>query len=122
MNRLLAERGILSSLASVGYIRILERKRLCFDNAATMAHAIPTGSGNTLPDRMTRQEQAFSQLMDRLGNLLAGYVLMNNLGKIKAISAVLRKHMRSVDATLDSLRKTCQLPRKLFLVLGKRCR
>ncbi|KAL3534247.1 hypothetical protein ACH5RR_002708 [Cinchona calisaya] len=70
-----------------------------------MAHDIPTGSGNSIPERMTRQEQAFSQLMERLGDLPAGYVLMSYLREIKAISAVLREHMRTVDATLDSLRQ-----------------
>ncbi|KAL3507798.1 hypothetical protein ACH5RR_033180 [Cinchona calisaya] len=70
-----------------------------------MAHDIPTDSGNSLPERMTRQEQAFSQLMERLGELPAGYVLMADLHEIKAISTVLREHMRTVDATLDSLRQ-----------------
>ncbi|KAL3506691.1 hypothetical protein ACH5RR_032073 [Cinchona calisaya] len=41
--------------------------------------------------------------MDRLGDLPTGYVLMNDLREIKAISAFLREHMRTVDATLDSL-------------------
>ncbi|KAL3518411.1 hypothetical protein ACH5RR_021000 [Cinchona calisaya] len=68
-----------------------------------MAHDIPTGSGNTLPEWMTRQEQAFSQLMDWLGDLPVGYVLMNDLREINAISAVLREHMRTVDATIDFL-------------------
>ncbi|KAL3535011.1 hypothetical protein ACH5RR_003472 [Cinchona calisaya] len=70
-----------------------------------MAHDITTSSGNSLPERMTRQEQAFSQLMKRLGDLPAGYVLMSDLRELKAISAVLREHMRTVDATLDSLRQ-----------------
>ncbi|KAL3518612.1 hypothetical protein ACH5RR_021201 [Cinchona calisaya] len=60
-----------------------------------MAHDIPTGSGNSIPERMTRQEQAFSQLMERLGDLPAGYTLMADLREIKAISAVLREHMRT---------------------------
>ncbi|KAL3529612.1 hypothetical protein ACH5RR_008934 [Cinchona calisaya] len=68
-----------------------------------MAHDIPTGGGNTLLERITHQEQALSQLMDRLGDLLVGYILMNDLREIKAISTVLKKHMRTVDATLDSL-------------------
>ncbi|KAL3534812.1 hypothetical protein ACH5RR_003273 [Cinchona calisaya] len=59
-----------------------------------MAHDIPTGSGNSILERMTRQEQAFSQLMERLGDLPAGYTLMADLREIKAISAVLREHMR----------------------------
>ncbi|KAL3501550.1 hypothetical protein ACH5RR_035999 [Cinchona calisaya] len=42
-----------------------------------MAHDIPTGNSNTLPKRMTRLEQVFSQLMDWLGDLPVGYVLMN---------------------------------------------
>ncbi|KAL3523012.1 hypothetical protein ACH5RR_015846 [Cinchona calisaya] len=70
-----------------------------------MAHDLPTGSGNTLPKRMTRLEQAFSQFLDRLGDLPVDYIPMNELREIKAISAVLRKHMRTVDATLDSLRQ-----------------
>ncbi|KAL3510366.1 hypothetical protein ACH5RR_029767 [Cinchona calisaya] len=70
-----------------------------------MAHDIPTGSGNTLPERMTCQEQAFSQLMDRLGDLPASYVLMHDLREIKEISAILREHMRTVDATIDFLRQ-----------------
>ncbi|KAL3499768.1 hypothetical protein ACH5RR_038861 [Cinchona calisaya] len=70
-----------------------------------MAHDIPTGSGNSIPERMTRQEQPFSHLMERLGDLPAGYTLMADLSGIKAISAVLREHMRTVDATLDSLRQ-----------------
>ncbi|KAL3537704.1 hypothetical protein ACH5RR_001070 [Cinchona calisaya] len=70
-----------------------------------MAHDIPTDSGNTLSKRMNRQEQAFSQLMDMLGDLPSSYVLMNDLREIKAILAVLREHMRIVDATLDSLRQ-----------------
>ncbi|KAL3504475.1 hypothetical protein ACH5RR_034316 [Cinchona calisaya] len=44
-----------------------------------MAHDIPMGSGNSIPERMTRQEQAFSQLMERLGDLPAGYTLMADL-------------------------------------------
>ncbi|KAL3525192.1 hypothetical protein ACH5RR_013564 [Cinchona calisaya] len=80
-----------------------------------MAHDIPTGSGNSIPKRMTRQEQAFSQLMERLGDLPAGYVLMADLREIKAISAVLREHMRTVDATLDSLRQD-------FFVTGREVR
>ncbi|KAL3502562.1 hypothetical protein ACH5RR_037011 [Cinchona calisaya] len=70
-----------------------------------MTHDIPTSSGNTLSKRMTRHKQAFSQLMDQLGDLPSGYVLMNDLRQIKAISAVLREHMHTVDATLDSLRQ-----------------
>ncbi|KAL3534813.1 hypothetical protein ACH5RR_003274 [Cinchona calisaya] len=70
-----------------------------------MAHDIPTGSGNSIPERMTRQEQAFSQLMERLGDLAAGYTLIADLREIKAISAVLREHMQTVDTTLDSLRQ-----------------
>ncbi|KAL3530276.1 hypothetical protein ACH5RR_009598 [Cinchona calisaya] len=70
-----------------------------------MAHDIPTGSDNTLPQRMTCQEQAFSQLMDWLDGLPVCYNLMTNLREIKAISVVLREHMRTVDATLDSLRQ-----------------
>ncbi|KAL3520295.1 hypothetical protein ACH5RR_018444 [Cinchona calisaya] len=62
---------------------------------------------------MNRQEQAFSQLMDWLGDLPSGYVLINNLGEIKAISAILREHMRTVDATLDSLRQDLSLKLKL---------
>ncbi|KAL3497957.1 hypothetical protein ACH5RR_040689 [Cinchona calisaya] len=54
---------------------------------------------------MTRQEQAFSQLMDRLGDLSVGYILMNDLREIKAISAILREHMQTMNATLDSLRQ-----------------
>ncbi|KAL3534028.1 hypothetical protein ACH5RR_007549 [Cinchona calisaya] len=77
-----------------------------------MAHDIPTGSGNTLSKRMTRLEQAFSQLMDRLGDLPVGYVLMNELHEIKAISAILREHMRTVDATLDSLRQDLVVTKK----------
>ncbi|KAL3504083.1 hypothetical protein ACH5RR_033924 [Cinchona calisaya] len=71
-----------------------------------MAHDIPTGSGNSILERMNRQEQAFSQLMERLGDLPAGYVLVADLREIKAISTVLREHIRMVDATLDSLRAT----------------
>ncbi|KAL3520637.1 hypothetical protein ACH5RR_018786 [Cinchona calisaya] len=78
-----------------------------------MAHDIPTGSGNSLPERMTRQEQAFSQLMTGLGDLPTGYVLMTDLREIKAISAVLRKHMRMVDATLDSLRQDLSVTKKV---------
>ncbi|KAL3534859.1 hypothetical protein ACH5RR_003320 [Cinchona calisaya] len=74
-----------------------------------MAHDIPTGSGNSIPKRMTCQGQAFSQLMERLGDLPAGYTLMADLREIKAISAVLREHMRTVDATLDSLRQDLAL-------------
>ncbi|KAL3498151.1 hypothetical protein ACH5RR_040883 [Cinchona calisaya] len=62
---------------------------------------------------MTRQEQAFSQLMDRLGDLPDGYVSMNNLLEIKAISAVLREHMRTVDATLDSWRQDLSVTKKV---------
>ncbi|KAL3530532.1 hypothetical protein ACH5RR_009854 [Cinchona calisaya] len=68
-----------------------------------MAHDIPMGVGNTIPERMTRQEQALSQLLDRLGDLPVGYFLMNDLREKKAISAVLREHMRTVDACLESL-------------------
>ncbi|KAL3520061.1 hypothetical protein ACH5RR_018210 [Cinchona calisaya] len=68
-----------------------------------MAHDILTGSGNTLLERMTCQEQIFSQLMERLSDLPTGYVLMKDLREIKAILAVLGEHMRTVDATLDSL-------------------
>ncbi|KAL3527885.1 hypothetical protein ACH5RR_012541 [Cinchona calisaya] len=74
-----------------------------------MAHNIPMGSGNSIPERMTRQEQVFSQLMERLGDLPAGYVLMADLREIKAISAALKEHMRTVDATFDSLRQDLSL-------------
>ncbi|KAL3498150.1 hypothetical protein ACH5RR_040882 [Cinchona calisaya] len=77
-----------------------------------MAHDIPTGSGNTLLERMTHQEQAFSQLMDRLGDLPTDYVLMNDLREIKAISAILREHMRIVDAALDSLKQDLSVTKK----------
>ncbi|KAL3520592.1 hypothetical protein ACH5RR_018741 [Cinchona calisaya] len=77
-----------------------------------MTHDIPTGSGNTLLKRMTRQEQAFSQLMDRLGDFLAGYVLMNDLREIKAISVVLREDMHTVDSALDSLRQDLSMTKK----------
>ncbi|KAL3504213.1 hypothetical protein ACH5RR_034054 [Cinchona calisaya] len=50
---------------------------------------------------MTRQEQAFSQLMDRIGDLPAGYVLMTDLCEIKAISAVLREHMGSTHSFVN---------------------
>ncbi|KAL3525276.1 hypothetical protein ACH5RR_013648 [Cinchona calisaya] len=79
-----------------------------------MAYDIPTGSGNTLFERMTRQEQAFSQLMDQLGYLPSGYVLMNVLREIKAILAVLREHIRIVDATLDFLRQDLSVTKKVI--------
>ncbi|KAL3510298.1 hypothetical protein ACH5RR_029699 [Cinchona calisaya] len=59
-----------------------------------MAHDIPTDNGNTLPKRMTRQEEAFSQLIDRLGDFPVGFALMNDLRVIKAISAILRDHRK----------------------------
>ncbi|KAL3530435.1 hypothetical protein ACH5RR_009757 [Cinchona calisaya] len=43
--------------------------------------------------------------MDRLGDLPAGYVLMNDLSEIKSTSAILREHLRMVDATFDTLRQ-----------------
>ncbi|KAL3522774.1 hypothetical protein ACH5RR_015608 [Cinchona calisaya] len=83
-----------------------------------MAHDIPTGVGNTLPERMTRQEQALSQLLDRLGDLPVGYVLMNDSREIKAISAVLREHMQMVDASLDSLSHDLAVTKKAAKVNG----
>ncbi|KAL3500423.1 hypothetical protein ACH5RR_039516 [Cinchona calisaya] len=82
-----------------------DKALLCLCVATKIAHDIPTGNGNTLPERMIHQELAFSQLMDWPADLPAGYVLMTDLLEIKAISAVLREHMRTVDATLDSLRQ-----------------
>ncbi|KAL3509211.1 hypothetical protein ACH5RR_028612 [Cinchona calisaya] len=61
---------------------------------------------------MTCQEQIFSQSMDRLGDLPTGNVLMNDLREIKAISVVLKEHMQTVDATLDSLRQDLAVPKK----------
>ncbi|KAL3500934.1 hypothetical protein ACH5RR_040027 [Cinchona calisaya] len=84
--------------------------------ARKMAHDIPTGVGNTLPERMTRQEQALSQLLDRLGDLPVGYILMNDLREIKAISTVLREHMRTVDASLDSLWHDLAVTKKVCLL------
>ncbi|KAL3537466.1 hypothetical protein ACH5RR_000832, partial [Cinchona calisaya] len=68
---------------------------------------------NTLIEKMNHQEQAFSQFIDRLGDLPVGHVLMNDLREIKPILAVLMEHMRTVDATLDSLRKDLSVTKKV---------
>ncbi|KAL3534576.1 hypothetical protein ACH5RR_003037 [Cinchona calisaya] len=57
----------------------------------------PAGSGNTLSERMDCQEHAFSNLIDRLGKLLAGYNMLQYLRELKANFTTMKNHVSTLS-------------------------